>query len=303
MVTVLAKPRMKTPGASKSQLENTIFALARLISIAGLICTASRVWAGSVSSDLANETGDDPTYPLGRIEMLDRFTEVPGVGFTPGTTRTVKTNIPFARIDAPFRLTPDWELNFRVELPVVSTNGLSEENPTGHFVSGFGNVLTQGWIVHQLDERWAAAVGAQLIAPTSTNGVALDAWEQVTGVVVRTMLPEISAGSYFAPQVRYALDFGGFNGASTLRQVRIAPTFNLNLPNNAFFTLYPSPDIRLNYGTPVVGQTGRLFVPLNFMVGYKPTENTVISAEFGIPIIKDFPAYTFKTQLRFGYLY
>jgi hypothetical protein len=37
--------------------------------------------------------------------------------------------------------------------------------------------------------------------------------------------------------------------------------------------------------------------------GWKPTEHTVISAEFGIPIIKDFPVYTFKTQLRMGYLF
>jgi hypothetical protein len=55
--------------------------------------------------------------------------------------------------------------------------------------------------------------------------------------------------------------------------------------------------------TPVWNQTGRLFLPLNFMVGWKPTERTVISAEFGIPIIKDFPVYTFKTQLRVGYLF
>jgi hypothetical protein len=67
-------------------------------------------------------------------------------------------------------------------------------------VSGFGNVLGQAWIVHDLDQRWAVALGGQLIAPTATNGVATDAWEQVTGVVVRAMLPEISPGSYFAPQ-------------------------------------------------------------------------------------------------------
>ena len=45
------------------------------------------------------------------------------------------------------------------------------------------------------------------------------------------------------------------------------------------------------------------FCRLNFMLGWKPTEHTVISAEFGIPIIKDFPVYTFKTQLRVGYLF
>ena len=51
----------------------------------------------------------------------------------------------------------------------------------------------------------------------------------------------------------------------------------------------------MNYRAPVHNQTGRLFLPLNFMVGWKPTEHTVVSAEFGIPIINDFLVYTFKT--------
>ena len=54
---------------------------------------------------------------------------------------------------------------------------------------------------------------------------------------------------------------------------------------------------------PARHQTGQFFLPLNFMIGWKPTEHTVISAEFGIPIIKEFPVYTFKTQVRIGYLF
>ena len=250
---------------------------------------------------LVNGTGDDPTQPLGKIELLDRYTEAPGPGVEEGTTKQVETNTPFARIEAPpFSLAPQWELNFRAEIPVVWTNGVTPENPTGATVSGFGNVLGQAWIVHDLDQRWAVALGGQLIAPTSTNGVATDAWEQVTGFVVRAMLPEISPGSYFAPQVRYGIDFEGNDDGRMLRQLRIAPTLNINLPHNLFFTLYPSPDIRMNYGTPVWNQTGRLFLPLNFMVGWKPTEHTVISAEFGIPIIRDFPVYTFKNLIESG---
>ena len=276
----------------------------RCAAIAALaLCGAGAAAAGSSDSDLTNETGDDPTYPLGRVELLDRFTEAPGPGVADGTTKHVDTNTPFTRLDAPFRLAPQWELNFRVELPVVSTDAVTPENPSGRIISGFGNVLGQAWIVHDIDQRWAVALGGQLIAPTSTNGVASDAWEQVTGFVVRAMLPEISPGSYFAPQIRYGIDFGGNDNGSTLRQLRIAPTLNVNLPHNLFFTLYPSPDIRLNYGTPVWGQPGRFFLPLNFMIGWKPNEHTVISAEFGIPIIKDFPAYSFKTQLRIGYLF
>ena len=280
-----------------------LLAVARSASVAGALSVAGPVLAGPDSPDIANGTGDDPTRPLGKIELLDRYTEAPGPGVEEGTTKTIQTNTPFARIDLPFRLTPQWELNFRTEIPFVWTNGVTPTNPTGATVSGFGNVLGQAWVVHDLDQRWAVALGGQLIAPTSTNGVASDAWEEVTILTVRTMLPEISPGSYFAPQVRYGIDFEGNDDGRMLRQLRIGPSLNINLPHNLFFTLFPSPDIRLNYGTPVQNQTGRLFLPLNFMVGWKPTEHTVISAEFGIPIIKDFPVYTFKTQLRVGYLF
>ena len=159
-----------------------------------MLSAAGPVLAGSDSPDVANATGDDPTQPLGKIELLDRYTEAPGPGVEEGTTKRVETNTPFARIDAPFRLTPQWELNFRAEIPVVWTNGVTPTNSTGATVSGFGNVLGQAWVVHDLDQRWAVALGGQLIAPSSTNGVASDACEQVTGFVVRAMLPEISPG-------------------------------------------------------------------------------------------------------------
>ena len=183
------------------------------------------------------------------------------------------------------------------------TNPVTPQNPSGQVITGFGNVLTQSWFIYEINPRWAIAAGAQVIAPTATNGVASDAWEEVPGAVVRVMLPELSEGSYFAPQVRYGIDYGGNDEGPLLRQLRLMPTLNINLPHELFLTFYPSPDIRWNYGTPVPGQTGRLFLPLNFMIGWKPTEHTVISAEFGIPIIKEFPAYTFKTQVRIGYLF
>ncbi len=253
-----------------AQERQSLLARARCASLAGALSVAGPVLADSDRSGVANGTGDDPTQPLGKIELLDRYTEAPGPGVEEGTTKRVETTTPFARIEAPFRLAPQWELNFRAEIPVVWTNAVTPENPTGATVSGFGNVLTQAWIVHDIDQRWAVALGGQLIAPSATNGVATDAWEQVTGFVVRAMLPEISPGSYFAPQVRYGIDFEGNDDGRMLRQLRIAPTLNINLPHNLFFTLYPSPDIRLNYGTPVWSQTGRLFLPLNFMVGWKP---------------------------------
>ncbi len=111
--------------------------------------------ADSNRPDGANGTGDDPTQPLGKIELLDRYTEAPGPGVEEGTTKRVETNTPFVRIETPFKLGPQWELSFRAEVPVVSTNALTPANPTGATLSGFGNVLIQAWIVHDLDQRWA----------------------------------------------------------------------------------------------------------------------------------------------------
>ena len=64
--------------------------------------SATGVRADSGSHDLATATGDDPTQPFGKIELLDRFTEAPGPGVAPGTNKQVETNTPFVRIEAPF---------------------------------------------------------------------------------------------------------------------------------------------------------------------------------------------------------
>ena len=157
-------------------------------------------------------------------------------------------------------------------------------------ITGFGNVLTQGWFIYEINPRWAVAAGVQVIAPTATNGVASDAWEEVPGAVVRVMLPELSEGSYFAPQVRYGIDYGGNDEGPFVAAAPPHADPQHQSPSRPIFDVHPSPDIRWNYGTPVPGQTGRLFLPLNFLIGWKPTEHTVISAEFGIPIIKEFPA-------------
>jgi hypothetical protein len=71
------------------------------------------------------------------------------------------------------------------------------------------------------------------------------------------------------------------------------------LPERWFLTLYPSYDIRINYGDPKSGQTGRLFLPADFAVGREVSDHLVISLEISVPMIKDYPVYDFKTQLRF----
>jgi hypothetical protein len=63
-------------------------------------------------------------------------------------------------------------------------------------------------------------------------------------------------------------------------------------------TFYPSNDIRINFGDPISGQTGRLFLPLDMSIGREVTDSLTISLEAGVPIINDYPVYNFKTELR-----
>ena len=76
----------------------SLLPLARCASVAGALSAAGPVLAGSDPPDVANATGDDPTRPLGKIELLERYTEAPGPGVEEGTTKRVETNTPFARI-------------------------------------------------------------------------------------------------------------------------------------------------------------------------------------------------------------
>jgi len=70
------------------------------------------------------------------------------------------------------------------------------------------------------------------------------------------------------------------------------------LPGRWFLTLYPSYDIRINFGAPKAGQTGRLFLPFDSLAGVKLTDNLEISLEVGVPIINEYPVYNFKTEAR-----
>ena len=66
--------------ASYAQERHSLLARARCASLAGALSVVGPVLAGSEPPDIANGTGDDPTQPLGKIELLDRHTEAPGPG-------------------------------------------------------------------------------------------------------------------------------------------------------------------------------------------------------------------------------
>ena len=118
------------------------------------------------------------------------------------------------------------------------------------------------------------------------------------GFGVRYSFLEIGPDTYFVPVIRYATSFAGDPSRRNISEPQIAPTLNIGLPDRWFVTFYPSNDIRINFGDPISGQTGRLFLPFDALIGCKVTDKFVISLEGSVPIVKDYPVYNFKTELR-----
>jgi hypothetical protein len=245
-----------------------------------------------------DNTGQDFTSPQNLFQLRYQYKTAPGTGSLKGSIRTVTTDTLYLRSDFAFDLGSPWKVVFRTDLPFVAKDPISSDHPSGDYLYGVGDVDFQAALIEQINQQWAAGGGLRIIAPTGPDNITSGKWRMMPIVGARTMLPELSAGSYFEGVVRYDLSFAGDPTKKNISNLQLWPMLNISLPDHWFFILYPSADIRVNYGDPVTGQTGRLFLPFDFSVGRSLTKNFTISLEVGIPIIKDYPVYDFKTTTR-----
>jgi hypothetical protein len=283
-----------------------------LCAMSGLIVppaamAASQDAVAATPTNLASRDTDTPEQPAGSGQDFTRpqnlFQLRDSYRTAPGTIRPVTTDTLTLRADRWFNLAPQWQLALRTDLPFLAKNPINSDDPDGHFLYGLGDVDAQAALIHTFDSRWAAGLGIRLIAPTGQDNLTSDKWRLMPIVGVRAMLPEITSGSYFMALARYNISVAGDPSAKTISNLQLAPTLNLSLPDGWFITFYPNPDIRVNFGDPIRGQTGRLFLPFDALVGRKLTKNLAASLEVGVPIIKDYPVYDFKTVARLNLSY
>jgi hypothetical protein len=256
------------------------------------------------ASDKNDNTGNDLFRPPANLfQMMPQYQTAPGSGSTPGSTRQVTTETLNLRMDHAVDLAPMWILALRADLPLLAKDPITSQNPNGDYLSGVGDADVQAVIIHNLNQRWTVGFGARLITPTGDDALGSGKWQIMPAAGVRYALWEISPSSYFEPVVRYDVSFAGDPTKRNISNLQFAPTFNIGLPDRWFLTFYPSADIRINYGDPITGQTGRLFLPFDVRVGRKLSDNIALSFELGVPIIKDYPVYNLKTQVRLNVTY
>ena len=225
-----------------------------------------------------DNTGQDFTSPQNLFQLRYQYKTAPGTGSLKGSIRTVTTDTLYLRSDFAFDLGSPWKVVFRTDLPFVAKNPISSDHPSGDYLYGVGDADFQAALIEQINQQWAAGGGLRIIAPTGPDNITSGKWQMMPIVGARTI--------------------AGDPTKKNISNLQLWPMLNIGLPDHWFFILYPSADIRVNYGDPVTGQTSRLFLPFDFSVGRSLTKNFTVSLEVGIPIIKDYPVYDFKTTTR-----
>jgi len=251
----------------------------------------------NAAAPMPNNGEDFFKPPANMFQLLYGYQTAPGSGEAKGSLATVTTDRVELRLDHRVDLTQQSLIALRSDLPLLAKNPITSSNPNGDYLYGLGDADTQAIFVYDFNKRWSAGIGARVIAPT---GGTLDSgkWQIMPIAGLRYGLPEVSSGSYFEPFARYDVSFAGDPSKRNISNLQLAPYLNIGLPENWFVALYPNSDIRINFGDPVPGQTGRLFLPLDARIGRNLTDHVAVSLEIGVPIIKDYPVYNFKAELR-----
>lgn len=207
------------------------------------------------SSEDANYNDGDFTRPETSAALRLQFRK------SSGATSSSDREQEILQYNSKLKLSDNWAIGAQIQIPITEKTTFPDQSGPEN-ATGLAGAILQGALIRAIGNRWAYGFGARLVTLPTSELVAMDRWQIMPAAGIRYSFLEVNSDTYFVPVVRYAISFGGNPTARTIREPQIAPTFNIGLPDRWFVTLYPSNDIRINFGTPVSGQTGRLFSPL-----------------------------------------
>lgn len=234
-----------------------------------------------------DNTGEDFLRPLSRFDIRYTYQEKTGDTETSFTT---------FRVDTPFLLDNGWTLATRFDMPIVHSDSISSDNPSGDDEIGSGDVLSQFLLISPHQGNWKYGFGMRLLWPTaSQDQMGSGKYQMAPGFGINYYPDRWSDGSFLGIRFQEFFDYAGDDNRSDIHQTSIKPGFSYNLQNNWFVSSFP--DIRINWE-----QDNDWFVPLNLKVGRK-IDKRVVSIEFNTPIINGYDRYDWQVEFQFGFFF
>lgn len=235
-------------------------------------------------------TGQDFTKPLTRFDLRQKYQDLPF---------GKSANFTTLRVDKPVVLEGGWVLSLRADLPFVSNDIVSTDNPNGDTEFGVSDFLNQFILIApQGGKSWTWAYGAQILWPMASQDQMGTGRFQIAPLVgAKVDLNEVSRGSFGYLLLRDHIDAGGNGSRASVNYLVIQPGVNINLPQQSFVTI--SPEIRVNWEN-----DNRWFVPFAVMFGKMINKSTVVSVEYKTPIHDDkYKMYDHEVEARIGFFF
>lgn len=257
-----------------------------VVAIAGLISAPA---ARAQEHPHADNSGQDPTNPVTRIDVRLKYQDLPGK--FQAETFTL-------RADKPFALGDGWKLSTRIDLPFSRSDVITPlENSDGGYELGISDTLIQALLVTPPKGKVAYAFGAQLIIPTgSDDQFTTGKWQLVPSAGIVYQLPEISRGTFVGLVVRDAFSFAGKDSREDINVLSLQPIFNWQGPNRWFVTL--APEAKFN-----TRDDWKLFLPVDITVGRKLNATTVASLQADVALINEYEQYDWQVEARLGFFF
>ncbi|MDD5628388.1 MAG: hypothetical protein PHU21_04955 [Elusimicrobia bacterium] len=241
---------------------------------------------GSASAQAGKEdanNGRDLARPLSKVGWLYQYQRL--------GTPEYDDHLNTLEAQKPFILSPVWKLNLGLDLPIDANDAAGP----GTFQGGLGDAQLFGLLVSKVNDTVYWGLGAAAIFPTASQTHLGDGkYRLAPGAGIRFGLPGHGEDDWLLLQASYDQDVAGDPDRSPVRVWHFKPNLNLTFCQDWFFDLYPSSDISYNAGDLQPGDTGRWFIPFDFLFGKVWQKTAAASLEISIPLVRDYDLYKFK---------
>jgi hypothetical protein len=262
----------------------------------------------ALAADKEENDGQDPTRPLTRFDIRTLYTDGIKIPNQPDANQTVI----LGRIDKPMPMDNKWVFYWRMDVPFVSNDVPSADNPDRDREFGLGNIFNQFiWISPPGD----LPLGIQVWAPGFQVKVDSASQDQF-GNGRHTFVPLIAwkwqfEGWSLIPIFKYEKAFGDEPSGQDreVENLQFKPLINVTLSDQWFLSLWDTADwvLEKNDGP----NDGDWNIPVDIMIGKKSkscmgiSDKCVYSFQLIEPVVEDgdFEKSDTAAQFRVGYFF